>query len=200
MTILHREFDILRMEIQPADNDHVFQPSGDIELALPYKAEISGPEVWTVPFAIRVKRFPRRLRPIPIAERDRVSRNPNLSDLLRRRTPARFRVDNGDLRPAFGPSVANQKLCRRICRGGRCDQLSRECLRISSQYVAPGTAPPARNLQRTLGQAISRQKHALVEPSSPKRLYEPPACLFSHRFRSIEGYHPTAEIKRRPLL
>ena len=42
MALADRQLDVLRIMVQPADDDQVFQPAGDEQLAVLHEAQVAG--------------------------------------------------------------------------------------------------------------------------------------------------------------
>src|SRR5258706_1919086 len=97
MTLLHRIFDILRIDVAPGDNDQIFNPPGDEQLSLVEKTEIACAQVGTAAIRkLRLKRLCSLFRSVPVATRYARTCNPDLAHLPGSAAQVRLRIDNGD--------------------------------------------------------------------------------------------------------
>ena len=124
-------FDVLRVMIEPADDDEVVDPAGDVELLLVHEAEIAGAQEGTV-VDIAQSRMERRcglFGSAPVALADGFAGDPDLADAVGRRARAGLGLDDGHAQRADGRAAADeaagagrivgQRLRRRCARGHR---------------------------------------------------------------------------------
>src|SRR5262249_9007482 len=80
--------DVLGVVVPSAHDDEILDPTGDVDLAIPQEAEVSGAEpARVIAHETRVERPRRGGRPIPIATRNARPGDPDLADRVGR---ARF--------------------------------------------------------------------------------------------------------------
>src|SRR5246127_1832072 len=97
MAVLHCLFNVLRIMVDPADNDQVLDPAGNEQFAAAIeKAKIASaqPVFRTAALDPRPEHLIGRGRIAPIALRDVWSGDPDLADLSRRQGRPAFRLDD----------------------------------------------------------------------------------------------------------
>src|SRR5262249_36148525 len=82
MASLHRPFDVLRVDIPPAQNDHVLEPAGDKEFAILQESQVAGSEERLVPDESGPNGIVGFRGSPPVARGNTRPRNPNLADAI----------------------------------------------------------------------------------------------------------------------
>ena len=79
MTPACRRLQILGMMVQAANDKHVIPPPGDINLALMYKPQIAGPQIWTHFAQMGVECLTSLVTQVPVSLPNRRPRNPDFA-------------------------------------------------------------------------------------------------------------------------
>ena len=95
---LHDAFDILRVIVLPAEDDHVLDASTDEELAVVKEAHVAGSEVAIIKGAVvdqaRMKLLESQFRIVPVALAFAASGEPNFSNMVRLESYVPLRIDD----------------------------------------------------------------------------------------------------------
>ena len=116
MGVLRRRLDIVRINVAASDDDEVFQPAADVQLAVMKESEIAGPE--ERPVAVgrdSTKRLLGFHRSVPVASRHIVAGDPDFPDLIVRTDSPSLRIDNANALDSRGRTAARERLrCARV--------------------------------------------------------------------------------------
>src|SRR5690606_27600446 len=98
MRSVDRLLDVLRIEVNAMDDDQVFQPAGDEQLALMEEPQIARAQKWTAAVAqTGLECFVRRLLAPPVTLRHAGAGDPYFADVVRRERLTGFRVGDDDM-------------------------------------------------------------------------------------------------------
>ena len=121
VVLFDERFDVLRIVIEAANDEHVLEAAADIELVIEHEAEVAAAQPAGAPSASPGSRASKtrraQLRPAPVAAALAAAANPDLADLALARLAWSVRhVDDPDLRRAQRPAAADER--RGVGRGG----------------------------------------------------------------------------------
>ncbi len=198
----HGPLDVLRIKVASPDDDQIFQPTGDEQLASAYEPKITGPKVPRTGIVIRRKAGLKGARGrsglVPVPPGNARTRHPDLADPVVGQPGLVLGIDDEHLMIAGEPARTDHEASRRsggvhrrdftLIEGGRIDlQLDGRCRRW-----------PTADDQGRFRQAIARQKGFAAEPTRRKCVGEPVDRLRPDRLSAVERDGPAAEVE--PLL
>ena len=118
-------FEILRIMLDASDDEDVFEPPGDVQLAVTHEAEVSGAQKRTLGVrCVRAESAVALFRPIPISPCHARAGDPDLAGLIRgTRMPVR-RIGNEQPRAERGPAARDGTFTTALTRQVRATDAS----------------------------------------------------------------------------
>src|SRR5678815_1635794 len=113
MTFLHRLLDVLRVMIETANDNEIFQPAADVQLAVADKPKITGAQkrsLTTIAGKARLKRLLGFCGAIPVAECHTRIRNPDLTDLINATPATGLRINDYNTRIVIETAATDEDL------------------------------------------------------------------------------------------
>ncbi len=202
MGLHHGRLDILRIVIGPANDNHVLQASGEIELLPIEETEIAGTQIARPISAsdLRLEGLPGGLRTPPVALAHAGAGDPDLTDLAGRRLAARLRIDDAQRLLRQGLPAADQHHGVVALRARRHHP---PLLQVAAAHRADsGRAPadPAGDCSRVLRHPIGGIEGLGAEAAGSKSGGEAFEGSMAHGFSTVEGQIPRAQVQGGPLL
>ena len=196
---LHRRLDVLRVVVAAADDDHVLDPPGDEQLAVPRRSR-GRRSAGTAPRPCRqsgVERPLRLLGAVPVPGGDRRAARPRSR---RRGRPAARRAASGStMRTSWSSHGRPQptSVPRRLAGAGRDGPALFQRGRAHGQDHRRRGLRPAGHEQRRLGQSVARVERLRAEAARRERRREPLHRPRADRLRADRRDAPVAQVERR---
>ncbi len=185
MARFDREFDVLGIIVDPANDDEIFETPRNEKFAVLQEPEIAGAEV--VAFTVVRKGSPegggRLVGTVPIARRNAGSFHPNLADFAIGAEPTSIGSDNPNI--LIG--------CRRTAAHKR----PRPCVVFRElAYRDLAAATRERYRKRGFGKTVTGKKRVAPESGALELLRKGIQCARPNRFGAVKRHAPCAQVQR----
>ena len=189
--------DVLGIHVLAADDDEILQPPDDDDLAAVRPcAQIARAQIGP-PSGIRERRLEcvvRLLRAFPVARRDRRALHPDFANGPVPDRASAIGVDDDDVGFRLGPAAPDEADAARAWRRSF-EAAIRQGRRVNLEHARAVSGGRGRDLQRRLGQAVSRLEARATEPAGLERLGKPIERLGANRLRTAVRRRPGRQVQ-----
>src|SRR5205085_10133757 len=190
--------------VETADDDEVFEPARDVQLAVVDKAEVARAQerAFARVQQVGVKGLFGLFQFAPIALRDARPTDPHLADLLRLTPSQAFGIDDAHLLIQQRAAATDQRLALRVVVriAGLDDEIAFEGARVERFAGGWVVLHTAGDDEGRLRQPVTGVKGLAPKAAGRERLGEPVERLAPDRLSAVEGHRPTAEVEFGALL
>ncbi len=199
---LCRPLDVLRIAVGSANDDQVLEAPGDVQLALPQKAEIAGAQVGQVAGLGETggEDLAAGLGLLPVARRHVGARHPDLPHPACRARPPRVGIGDGDPPLPDRLAAAHQVPHVRPAGKGVDDPVGVELAAADGPHPRLLAARHAGHDERRFGEPVAGKEGLAPKAGRLEGRGEPLEGLAAHRLGAVEGHPPGRQVERGPLL
>ncbi|KPB91311.1 PvdL [Pseudomonas syringae pv. maculicola] len=180
--------DVLRVQVVPAHDEHVFQTAGDVQLAVALKAQIAGAQPGLA--VMLDEGFGAGFRVAPVTVGDARPTGPDFANAVFSQHVQGDRVGNQHAVPRLAGAAAHDRLT--VARFGH---VARQRLRIQTQRRNALAALAAGHIQRGFGQAVGRHEAVRREATTGKFLGERIQAVFADRLGAGIRHAPATQVQ-----
>ena len=199
MALFHRQFDVVGIVVATANDNQVFETTGNEQLSVLQKSQVSRAQKWTLSSIRQIasKSALGLLRFLPVSLGDARARYPDLSYLIGQAWSQGLWINNDDLLIWHRPAAAHKRprASILIAAVSHDDLILLKWRHLKLANDRYGYFLPTGNNEGSLGQSITREKGLSPETVGCKGFCKALQCFFANWLGSVKGDLPTTQIE-----